>query len=228
MKQAVKRIVFGSPRPRRLPLGLARGIRMHIDFATQTHHYFGLYEAELNRHLRPILRRGVRSFDIGVQHGYDSLLIAQRTGAPVAAFERDEACFEEMERNFALNPQLEPLIRPVHGTVGNGAGEIGLDQWAYHDGFVPDFIKLDIECGELSALRSAERLLEARKPSLVIEVHTLELERECGRLLTRHGYRPAIVNPRRLLPDHRPDAHNRWLIAVGDVPGNAPGDPNSS
>jgi hypothetical protein len=214
VKRALKTILFPSAGPRRLPVGLARGIRMHIDFTTQTHHYFGLYEVELNRHLRRILRRGVRSFDVGVQHGYDSLLIAKLTRARVAAFECDDACFEEMEQNFALNPQLRALIQPVRGIVGNGQGEIRLDQWAYNDGWVPDFIKLDIDGGELDALRSAERLLRTRMPSLLVEVHTRELEQECGHLLIEHGYRPTIVNARRLLPDHRPIEHNRWLIAI--------------
>jgi hypothetical protein len=214
MKQELKNILLPGAGPRRLPLGLARGIHMHIDFTTQTHHYFGLYEVELNRHLRRVLRRGIRSFDIGVQHGYDSLLMAQCTRAPVAAFECDEASFVEMDRNFALNPQLRPLIRPVRGIVGDGQDNIRLDHWAYNDGFVPDFIKIDIDGGELAALRSAERLLSTRKPSLLVEVHTPHLEQECGRLLVTHGYRPLIVNARRLLPDHRPIEHNRWLIAI--------------
>ena len=189
---------------------------MQIDFATQTHHYFGLYEVELNRYLRRILRRGIRSFDIGVQHGYDSLLIAQNTRAAVAAFECDDACLGLMSRNFALNPELAPLIRPVHGVVGTGRGEIRLDEWAHDSGFIPDFIKLDIDGGELAALRSAEGLLSTRKPAVLVEVHTPELEQDCGRLLLKHGYRPTIVNARRLLPDHRPIEHNRWLIGMVD------------
>jgi hypothetical protein len=48
----------------------------------------------------------------------------------------------------------------------------------------------------------------------VVEVHSTELERACGRLLVELGYRPVIVNPRRVLPDYRPGlALNRWLVA---------------
>jgi hypothetical protein len=187
---------------------------MHIDFASQTRMYLGLYELELDRHLRRILRPGVTAFDVGAQHGYDSLAIAKRTGARVAAFECDNACLHGMSDSFALNPELAPLIEPVPATVGTAAGEVGLDEWAYSRGFVPDFIKIDIEGGELEALRSASRILRERHPSLIVEVHSEELERQAGIALTDHGYRPLVVSQRALWPDRRPAAHNRWLVAV--------------
>ncbi len=185
---------------------------MHIDFARQTRAYLGLYEIELNRHLRRILRPGVSAFDVGAQHGYDSLVIAKLTHAPVAAFECDSDCLAGMNESFGLNPHLAPLIRSVSGMVGH---DLGLDEWAYGGGFIPDFIKLDIEGGELVALRSAQRLLAERHPALVVEVHSAKLERECGRFLTDRGYRLIIVNPRRWLPDYRPGIElNRWLVAA--------------
>jgi Methyltransferase FkbM domain len=185
---------------------------MHVDFARQTRAYAGLYEIELNRHLRRLLKPGVSAFDVGAQHGYDSLVIANLTRAPVAAFECDADCLTGMHESFALNPDLAPLIRAVGGMVGY---DLSLDDWAYGDGFVPGFIKLDIEGGELVALRSAERLLREQHPALVVEVHSASLEQDCGRLMTELGYRPTIVNPRRWLPDHRPGLElNRWLVAA--------------
>jgi len=186
---------------------------MRIDFQHQTRTYLGLYEIELNRHLRRILRTGVTAFDVGAQHGYDSLVIAKHTRASVAAFECDSACLAGMAESFALNPTLASLIRPVHSMVGGEAGQLGLDEWAYGEGFVPDFIKLDIDGGELAALRSARRILGARHPALIVEVHSRELERDCGKLLVDHGYAPVVVSQRKIAPDHRPDAHNRWLVA---------------
>jgi hypothetical protein len=154
------------------------------------------------------------SFDVGAQHGYDSLAIAKRTGAAVAAFECDAECLDGMRASFALNPLLAPLIHPVQATVGTHVGGLGLDDWAYNGGFVPDFIKLDIEGGELEALRSAERILSDRHPALVVEVHAEQLERDTGALLMGYGYRPLVVSQRRLWPDRRPAKHNRWLVAV--------------
>lgn len=209
-----KSVLLPRPGPRTLPLGLGRGIRMHIDFAVQTRTYLGLYEVELNRFLRQILTAGVATFDVGAQAGYDSLVIAKRTRARVAAFECDADCLLAMKASFRLNPDLAPLIEPVDAVVGADPGQTGLDDWAYGGGFVPDFIKLDIDGGELAALRSAERLLAERKPALLVEVHSLDLERGCGSLLIEHGYRPVVVNQRRVWPDYRPIPHNRWLCAA--------------
>jgi FkbM family methyltransferase len=213
MKQAIKRAVLPAPGPRRLPTGIGHGLRMRVDFQRQTRTYLGLYEIELNRHLRRILRPGVTAFDIGVQHGYDSLVIAKHTGARVAAFECDPTCITGMRENFALNPSVADLIEPVPAMVGTGEGYLGLDDWAYNGGFVPDFIKLDIDGGEVDALRSAERILSERHPPLIVEVHSLQLERECGEILIGHGYCPTIVSQRAVLPDWRPSQHNRWLVA---------------
>lgn len=216
MKDAIKQALMPTkPVPRTVFAGLARGVRMRIDFASQTRMYLGLYEIELDRHLRRILRPGLLAFDVGAQHGYDALAIANRTVSPVAAFECDPGCLAGMRESFELNPRLARLIQLVEATVGNGPGDLRLDDWAYGQGFVPDFIKIDIEGSELRALESAERILQERRPSLIVEVHSPELEREAGRLLVTHGYRIVVVSQRRLLPDHRPlGRHNRWLVAV--------------
>lgn len=214
-KAAIKRALLPpGPAPRTILAGVARGVRMRIDFASQTRLYLGIYEIELDRHLRRILRPGMTAFDVGAQHGYDSLAIAKRTGAQVAAFECDPHCLAGMGESFALNPRLAPLIRPIDATVGVAIGDLGLDEWAYTGGFVPDFIKLDIEGAEVDALRSAERILSERRPALVVEVHSREIEREAGGLLVDHGYRPIVVSQRRLWPDRRPTEHNRWLVAL--------------
>lgn len=202
-----------GPAPRTVIAGVARGVRMRIDFSSQTRLYLGLYEIELDRHLRRLLRPGVTAYDVGAQHGYDALAIAKRTGARVAAFERDDECLQGMRESFGLNPWLAGLIEPVEATVGSGPTDLHLDDWAYNGGFVPDFIKLDIEGAEIAALHSAERILRERHPSLIVEVHSVDLERQAGGLLVRHGYRPLVVSQRRLLPDHRPTEHNRWLVA---------------
>lgn len=213
VKRHAKTLLLPSPGPRRIRFGLARGVRMHIDFASHTRLYLGLYEIELSRWLRSNLLPGIQSFDIGVQHGYDSLIIAKHTRAPVAAFECSSESFIDMQHNFDLNPELSQLIQPIRAAVGDGTEQTGLDDWAYHGGFIPDFIKLDIDGGELGALRSATRLLSERKPALLVEVHSLGLEQECGRLLVDHGYRPIIVHQRRIWPDRRPSEHNRWLVS---------------
>jgi hypothetical protein len=186
---------------------------MHIDFATQTRTYLGLYEIELNRYFRRILKRGLPSFDVGAQYGYDALMIAKRTHARVAAFESDEVCVARMATNFALNDDITALIHAVHATIGDKSDQTGLDSWTYSGGFVPGFIKIDIEGAEVAALRSAERILRERHPALIVEVHSRELERDCSAILSRHGYETVVVSQRRIAQEHRPIEHNRWLVA---------------
>jgi Methyltransferase FkbM domain len=213
IKQRAKSILLPEPGPRTIPFGIGRGVRMNIDFQFQTRTYLGLYEIELTKFLRAVLQPGVTAFDVGAQHGYDSLIIARLTKTRVATFECDAQYVDLMRQNFALNPELVPLIQVVPAKVGEAADETSLDDWAFGGGFVPGFIKIDIDGGELGALRSAERLLRSRRPAVLVETHSPELEQECGTFLVRVGYRPVIVHQRRIWPDLRPIAHNRWLIA---------------
>ncbi len=215
MKQTIKRALLPGPGPRRLPLGIGRGVRMTIDFQHQTRTYLGLYEIELNKYLRRVLQPGVSAFDVGAQHGYDSLVIGKHTGAPVAAFECDPQCAARLAGSLALNLALKDLVVPVNAMVGDEAGQLGLDEWAYASGgFVPDFVKLDIDGGEVGALRSAARILQERHPALIVEVHSLALERDCERILASHGYATTVVPQRKFFPDRRPIEHNRWLVAI--------------
>jgi methyltransferase FkbM-like protein len=207
-------ILPGGKRDRTIPIGIARGIRMNLDFAHETRQFLGLYEIEVTPHLRRLARPGVTTFDVGAQDGYDALIFAKLTGAAVASFESDPAHVHgSMATNFGLNPRLGALITPVTAQVGSAAGQLGLDEWAGgRDGFVPDLIKLDIEGGEAGALRSAARVL-ASGPDLIVEVHSIEQEDECMEILRASGYAPQIVDQRRFFPDRRPIPHNRWLIA---------------
>jgi hypothetical protein len=151
---------------------------------------------------------------VGAQYGYDALVAAKLTGAPVASFECDPQAVEVIRRNLDANPQLGGLIHVEEAFVGAGAGQLRLDDFAERWG-APGFVKIDVEGGEADVLRGAARLLRSTHPSLLVEVHSVDLEQECADLLTQAGYRLSVVNQRRLLRDHRPWAgHNRWLVAV--------------
>jgi hypothetical protein len=214
IKRLAKRALLPPSGAHSMPVGIGRGIRMNFDFSRNARLYVGLYEVELNRHLRRLLKPGTTAFDVGAQLGYDSLVIAGLTRSAVAAFECDPACVGVMERNLALNPGLADVVEVVPRAVGDGPDQIGVDDYAYSElGFVPGFIKVDVDGGELAVLRSASRVLSERHPALIVETHSHDLENDCGRLLVEHGYRPIIVNQRRLLPDERYLDLNRWLVA---------------
>jgi hypothetical protein len=78
-----------------------------VDFQSDTRIYLGLYEIELNRHLRRLCTPGTPSFDVGGGMGYDALVLARLTRAPVASFEADSASQQAVGRR----PALVSLVR---------------------------------------------------------------------------------------------------------------------
>ena len=212
LKQSVKRMALPRPGPRTLPFGVARGVRLHIDFQRQTGQYLGLYEIEVARWLRRLCRPGIDVFDVGARECYDAAVCAKLTGGRVLSFEADPANEPAMKETLALNPALAERISTVLGFVGDGSdGTVRLDD--YVGEWRPGFVKVDVEGAEVDVLRGAARVLVEHRPAWLIETHSLELETECGRILSGHGYRPIVVHQRRVLPDVRHLEHNRWLVA---------------
>lgn len=210
------RLVPRGYRPRKLVSGPGRGLVMNLDLTSQTRIWLGLYETELNSTLRDLCRTGAKAFDIGGQFGYDALILAHLTKAPVITVDCEEWSLDAMKANIAHNPDLVGLVTPrrafVADTTDPSRGRLSIDDLAAET-FTPDLIKIDIEGGEMDALRGATRVLEEARPRLLIEVHTAELERECMQLLHDLDYQLELINQRRFLADYRPSEHNRWLVA---------------
>lgn len=53
---------------------------------------------------------------------------------------------------------------------------------------VPDLVKIDIEGGELAALRGAMQLLSLRRTTWLIALDGREHQQECRAILREHGY----------------------------------------
>lgn len=209
-------------RVRRIPLGIGAGMRLGIDFRHETGLYLGLYEVELNRYLRELCQPGADCFDVGGHIGYDAIVLAKlTTGGRIVSFESDTGSCRMIEQSAHANGRVGTLISVenvyVDSRTDRGARRLSLDDFAYGpNGFRPDFVKIDVEGGEVAVLSGAVRLLSERQPHLIVETHSPALERECVRLLRAQSYEPAVVKQRRWLPDNRPaGAVNRWLIARG-------------
>jgi FkbM family methyltransferase len=106
------------------------------------------------------------------------------------------------------------LIDAGGSTVTGGVRErqlvptVSLDALLDRTG-VPDLVKIDIEGGELAALRGASKLLDER-PTMLLEVyerHSLDV----GQILRRHGYR--LIDADSGLPVESPALNT---IAVAD------------
>lgn len=199
---------------RRIPVGIARSIVLPIDFAHSARQYFGLYEAELNSSFRRLVRPGDACFDVGGREGYSALLLHKLSaGGPVVSFEFDAAAVAEMKGTVVRNGARITVVQAFIAAA-DSATTLALDSAAERY-FMPDFIKLDIEGGEADALRGAAHILRVRRPSLIVETHGADVEAACLEILRGAGYRPKIINQRRLFRESRQLAHNRWLVCPG-------------
>jgi hypothetical protein len=202
-------------RARRIPVGIAAGLRLEVDPAAPVHVYLGTAETEIAPHLRRLAQRGVRCFDIGGHNAYYAMVLARLTGEPVVSFEFDPDGIARMTRNLALNPALSGRVRVEQAYLADeddpAAGAARLDTLVRQRGLPwPGLLKVDVEGAEAAVLRGAPRVLDHR-PAVVIETHGAAVERECAALLEARGYRVRVVTQRARFREHRA-ADNRWLV----------------
>ena len=80
--------------------------------------------------------------------------------------------------------RIDVLDARVARLTDAATGAVSLDELAYREGgFVPDLVKMDVEGNEVAALRGAQRLLAERKPHVIIETHSEDLDAGCRWLL---------------------------------------------
>lgn len=156
-------------------------------------------------------------FDIGAHFGYFSLM-ADGLGGKVFAFEPrpgNRSFFERhMRINTAKNVTLYPYaIGDKEGTVhfntntGSATGHvsetgdltvemISMDQWV-SDGKLPkpDFIKIDVEGGELEVLKGCYKTISTYKPKLLVATHSEILHKNVLSVLDQHGYSYEVLEP---------------------------------
>lgn len=216
--RALRAALLRPGRVRRIPFGLGRGLSLEVDRRSTLHLYLGTAEIEIARHLRAFARPGHRVFDVGSNNGYYAIALSRLTGAEAAAFDFADEHVQRIHRNLARNPPATRLVHVVQAyvcaTVDPAQGADTLDHVAERL-FLPDLIKVDVEGAEVGVLDGARSILAERRPHIVVETHSAELERQCAQQLTGHGYRPLVIHQRRLLREGRPNPHNRWLVAAG-------------
>jgi hypothetical protein len=192
---------------------------LHLDFQCELQVFAGLYEQETFADLRR-LARGCRGFiDLGAAKGELCIYFLRQPGIErVVAAEPAETERAIFSANLALNClQSDPRLRIHAGFAGEGPGE----EWRTLDELArevpqPIFIKIDIDGPEAEVLATGRHTLASKDCRLLIETHSPQAELGCDAQLTRLGYRTKIVSPawwRIVLPEHRPIAHNRWLVA---------------
>lgn len=146
------------------------------------------------------LRADTRYVDLGAWIGSTALLAAQ-TVAHVVCVEPDPVAFAALTENLALNPEIEAktarfpaAVGPSDGTVvlsSRGSGgdskssvvrpgdtgahwqteQLSFDTLLSRTGFVPDFIKIDIEAAEYELVPTLVSSTAEAMPTLYIAVH---------------------------------------------------------
>jgi SAM-dependent methyltransferase len=229
IKSFVKSRLFrGGARPIRIRHGSAKGIVLLLDRQHDLQREFGLFEIEVQSVYRQLIRGTSTVYDVGASDGDTALTFAKLASeGHVVALEPSSAACDLLERNLALNPELSDLVTVIRAyasiddrrKVGDGeAPTVSLDTLVQDNRIPPpDFVKIDVDGGELDVLRGMSTILSRHKPSLLVETHSSALERGCSSLLAALDYDVRIVKNawwRPLYPELRPIEHNRWLVAV--------------
>ena len=212
----IKRLLLGKGlSERKILFGRARGIKMYINPDYKFQRLIGADEHEIQSLFVNYSKRCTMFFDVGASDGYYSLLFRKyNTSGPLFVFDGNPGFKEIQSKHFALNNTkgYRQFFKFVSNT--NDEQQISLDSFDIRNDKV--LIKADVEGRELNVLRGAVQLLRNNKCFLLVETHSVQLERDCVDFLLQLGYHTKIIKNawwRFFLPERRPLAHNRWLAA---------------
>jgi FkbM family methyltransferase len=216
-KQKILNLFFPLGTIQRIRTGYLKGFKIRLSKNSLWSPVFGRWEPDSQRLFTQLVRKGNVVYDLGANNGLHSLLFAKLTGEQgiVFAFEPLKSNCEEINENAALNNIKN--IEIVNVAVSNSNGEtvfhlgehdkqgslvgigsetgkdiqvktITLDSFISSGKPSPDFIKIDIEGAEGSALHGFVNHINEKKPHIFIELHTPEQDRVVGDFLMHHQY----------------------------------------
>jgi FkbM family methyltransferase len=198
---------------------------------------YGGYEAEETRLMASVVAAGSTVIDVGANFGWHAIHLSRRVGdsGKVLAFEPIPATYAELTENVALNAcnnlksfsfalgnEARTISMYLPGTdMGAGAASqfldtgdrvevsmLRLDDVLDREGVEHvDFIKADIEGGELNFLRGTERLINRCHPVIFVEIVDIHCHRfgyvpqDLIQLLTGHGYHGNYIDENGALVD---------------------------
>jgi FkbM family methyltransferase len=183
--------------------------------------WLGSYELDKQHRFATLVRGGDVVYDVGANAGFYTLLAARLVGhgGRVVAFEPLPRNLSHLREHVRINRldnvqvlDVAVAARPGHarfhfgGGAAQGAladaGELEVRTTSL-DALVaaslappPTLIKMDIEGGELEALRGAHAVLSAHRPVLLLATHGPAVHAACLALLREHGYRVESLDGR--------------------------------
>lgn len=190
--------------------GRLRGMRMLVDLACEKYYWLGAHEVPVQAWLAANVRPGFTVYDVGAHAGFFSLLCARLAGPAgrVVAFEPRAENAERLRASarangfehitvdqravsdrpgdaaFALmSSTLEGRLASPGDTAGARVPTTTIDACVDAGMPPPDVIKVDVEGAEGAVIRGAARTIAARRPLLLLEVHSVEAGREVAAAL---------------------------------------------
>ncbi len=179
--------------------------------------WLGFYEQEKQKLMARTIKPGTVFYDVGANVGFYTLLGSLLVGeGKVFAFEPVQRNLLYLRKHLALNhiqnaQVLELAVSDSDGTAcfeveqtgymghlsGNGTAIVRtatLDSLLQQNGIVPpNYIKMDIEGGELLALRGASQCIQRYRPHIFLATHGHQVHSQCHQLLESWGYRSQIL-----------------------------------
>jgi len=214
--KVVKRLCFsGGLRARRIWAGPAKGLSLYLDPTNASQRILGTYEREIGYTLKRFVSKAATFIDIGAGDGYYTLVAAvTNPSIVVVGCEPQPSMATRFEENLDLN-EVGDRHRVTWMPNSVGTQHARLDDFG-KDLPGPMVLKVDVDGAEIDVLESGVRVLSRSVVSLILEVHSQELGDRALELLGRLGFQCRIIHNawwRKILPDHRSLALNRWLIA---------------
>lgn len=193
--------------------GRLRGKRWIVGSSTNHGFWLGTREYEQRRVFEETVTEGSIVYDLGAHVGFYSMLASVISGPQgrVISFEPLPSNLKFLREHLRINNMEN--VEVFEAAVSDGEGEAcfaeGLGSFdgrlaengAIHvrtvtlDGLLasgrippPDFIKIDVEGGEVAALQGALSLLKTYHPTLFLATHGPEIHQQCLELLEGLGY----------------------------------------
>lgn len=213
-------VVPAGVQPRKMPLGLYRGLTLEMDFRYEAQLYLGLCERETYPWIRRAMSRCQWAVDVGAGHGELCVrLMHSSAGGPIVAFEPQASKVAVLLRNAALNNcENDHRLMVVEKLAGPASSDdcVAIDDLPL-DPRQRGFLKIDVDGAEMEVLEGAKTVLDRGPVDVLVETHSAALERECVAFLSGRHYDCTIITNawwRAILPEQRPIEHNRWLWAT--------------
>lgn len=216
MKEHFKKIFFPDLNKQKIFSGPAKGMFVKYNINHRSQHLLGLYEREIYPYLKKGIQKSSVLIDIGANDGY-YVLAFLKSGKKVIACE-PSSILNELIYNSNLNGFYEPKDFLVEKRMIGPMNSIDFISAELLVKNIQDkiFFLVDIDGGEFDLLVSTGNEFDHSSSTWLIETHSKELEDQCCDFLEKRNYRVTIIKNawwRKIIPEKRPLAHNRWLYA---------------